>query len=64
VFIMRSRTTVVAKIWWVCAYSLTLLGGDYIALASTWTAIAIVTAPTNAAPAKEPAPVAMSASPR
>jgi len=30
------------KGWWIGAYSLALLGGDYLALPSTWTMIAVV----------------------
>jgi hypothetical protein len=46
--LLRSSLKVVEKTWWVCAYSLTLLGGDYLALVSTWTMLAVVTAPTEA----------------
>jgi O-antigen ligase len=31
----------VEKAWWIGAYSLVLLGGDYLALASTWTVLAV-----------------------
>jgi hypothetical protein len=46
VLLLRSNMEMAAKTWWICAYSLILLGGDYIALVSTWTTIAIVTAPS------------------
>jgi hypothetical protein len=50
VLLLRSNLEVVEKTWWVCAYSLTLLGGDYLALVSTWTTIAIVTASIKSSP--------------
>jgi hypothetical protein len=46
--LLLSNLKVVEKTWWVFAYSLTLLGGDYLALVSTWTMLAVVTAPTEA----------------
>lgn len=48
--LLRSNLAVAEKTWWVCAYSLTLLGGDYLALVSTWTTIAIVTASIKSSP--------------
>lgn len=47
VLLLRSNLPVIGKTWWVCAYSLMLLGGDYLALVSTWTMLAVVTAPND-----------------
>jgi hypothetical protein len=50
ILFLRSNLEVVDKTWWICAYSLTLLGGDYLALVSTWTMLAIVTSSTQNSP--------------